>query len=187
MAVAYDPNRTPAPLRRTEYDELVRRGVFEDARVELLYGRVVPMSPAGKPHAYSITRLAKRLIEALGDRASVRVQLPMAAPGESEPEPDLAVVAPGDYLDDHPRTALLLIEVADSSLARDRAKAALYAAAAVAEYWIVNLVDEVVEVHRETSASGYRSIVRHHRGEVLRPTSFADLELPVADMLPPQR
>jgi hypothetical protein len=68
MAVAHDPSRPP--LTRAEYDELVRRGVFEDARVELMYGRVVPMSPAGKPHAYSITKLAKLLIDALGDRAS---------------------------------------------------------------------------------------------------------------------
>lgn len=133
-----------------------------------------------------ITR-ARMFIETLGSRADVHVQQPFAAPFESEPEPDVAVVAPGDYLDDHPKTAWLLIEVADSSLARDRTKAKLYAAAGVTEYWIVNLVDEVVEVHREPRAQGYTNSTRHGRGDVLRLVSFADVEVRVADVLPPVR
>jgi Uma2 family endonuclease len=77
--------------------------------------------------------------------------------------------------------------VADSSLARDRAKAKLYAAAEVLEYWIVNLVDEVLEVHREPRAQGCATTTRHGRGEVLRLASFTDVEVPVADVLPPPR
>jgi Uma2 family endonuclease len=184
MAVAYDPNRVP--LTRAEYDELVRRGALDQARVELLHGRLVSMSPQGEQHAYSVTRLAKILIRALGDRAVVRVQAPFIAPNESEPEPDVAIVAPGDYLDEHPKAASLVIEVADSSLARDRAKAELYSASVI-EYWIVNLVDDIVEVHREPNRDGYGKITRHRRGDVLRPASLAGVEVSVEEMLPPPR
>lgn len=184
MAAAYQTGN--APLSRREYDELVRRGALEDAHVELLYGRIVSMSPIGKPHRYSVTRLAKLFIAALGDRAAVHVQSPFAAPNESEPEPDVAVVAPGDYLDEHPKTAWLIIEVAESSLARDREKARLYAAAAVPEYWIVNLVEGVVEVHRDPQGDRFGTITRHGRADVLRPVAIAGVEVAVANVLPPE-
>src|ERR1700674_406937 len=108
------------PLRRGEYDCLVRAGSFEGERLELLYGRLVTMSPQGERHAFSITRLTEILVRGLAGRAQVRVQLPFAASDISEPEPDLAVVVPGDYLDGHPRRALLVIEVAQASLEEDR-------------------------------------------------------------------
>jgi hypothetical protein len=118
MSVAYERKR--GLLTRTEYEELVRRGVLEDARVELLYGRMVSTSPVGGAHVYGVAHLSKLLIQALGDRANVHVQAPFATPGESEPQPDVAVIPPGDYLDAPPNTAWLIVEVADSSLARDR-------------------------------------------------------------------
>jgi Uma2 family endonuclease len=173
-------------LSRAEYDELVERGVLEDAKVELLYGRIVSMPPIGKPHRYSVSNVAELLMGALRPRARVFVQQPFAAPDESEPEPDVTVVAPGDYLDDHPKAAWLIIEVADSSLLRDRAKAKLYAAAGVSDYWIVNLVDDVVEVHREPHAAGYAMVTKHGRGEVVRLVSFPDVDVRVADILPPE-
>lgn len=182
MAVAFDPDRVP--LTRAEYEKLVRSGALDDAKVELLNGRIVSMSPQGERHAYSVTRLGKLLIQALGDRAVVRVQAPFLAQHESEPEPDVAIVAPGDYLDGHPDAAWLVIEVADSSLARDREKARVYVAS-VTEYWIVNLVDEVVEVYRGRGAAGYATIARHGRGDVLRPEGLAGVEVKVADLLPP--
>jgi Uma2 family endonuclease len=185
MAVAYEPHRVP--ITRIEYEELVRRGAFEDARVELLYGRIASMSPIRGPHRYSVARLARILRKALTEeRARIDVQSSFAAPDESEPEPDVLVVPPGDYLDAPPRQAWLLVEVADSSLARDRAKARLYGAAGVPEYWIINLIDWVVEVHREPRVDGYESITRHLPGDVLRLVSFEDVEVPVADVLPPR-
>jgi tRNA(fMet)-specific endonuclease VapC len=78
------------------------------------------VSPQGTRHAYSIQRLGRLLVQALGDRAQVRVQLPFAASDLSEPEPDVAVVPSADYLDDHPKQALLLVEVAESSVQDDR-------------------------------------------------------------------
>jgi len=176
----------PGPLTRAEYEALVRRGALDDARVELLYGRIVTMSPQGEPHSYCLTELSRELILAIGRRANVRVQMPLAATS-SEPEPDVAVVPPGTYLDEHPTTAWLVIEVADSSLARDRSKARLYAAAGVTEYWLVNLADEVFEVHASPTPEGYGRLTRHGRGETLRVPALPDVEVRVADVLPPPR
>jgi Uma2 family endonuclease len=181
-AVAHEAK---VPITRSEYEELVRRGALEDARVELLYGRIVSMSPIGGPHRYSVWRLARILMVALADRARVEVQSSFAAPDESEPEPDLLVAPLGDYLEAPPNKAWLVVEVADSSLARDRAKAGLYATAGVTEYWIINLIDKLVEVHREPSAGGYASVTAYRRGGLLRMVSFEDVEVPVADILPP--
>jgi Uma2 family endonuclease len=186
MAVAYEDSKL-GPLTRAEYEALVRRGALDDAHVELLYGRLVSMSPQGEPHTYSVSQLMTLLVRALGDRARVRVQAPFAAPDASEPEPDLAVVDPGDYLEGHPETARLIVEVAETSLARDRAKARLYASAGVAEYWIVNLSEHVVEVHRGPRADDYAAVTRHGRGEVLHLVSFADIAVRVAEVLPPER
>jgi Uma2 family endonuclease len=149
-----------------------------------LHGVVVAMTPSKPPHAFSIQKLNLFLVTALGDRAGVRIQLPLALTDDSEPEPDIAVVPPGDYGEAHPGAALLVIEVADSSLRKDRhIKAPLYASAGVPEYWLVNLVDGVVEVHEEPAEGTYRRVTRHARGETLRLESFPDVELRVADIL----
>jgi Uma2 family endonuclease len=109
----------PRPLRRREYDKLVELGFFDDEAVELLYGFVVPMSPKGAPHDASIQWLTERLVPALAGRASVRIQSALIA-GESEPEPDVAVVPPAAYRDRHPSEAWLIIEVAEPFLEKDR-------------------------------------------------------------------
>src|SRR5580658_5885768 len=84
----HQPDR--GPMTRAEYEGLVRRGALDDARVELLYGRLISMLPQGEPHTYSVSQLMTLLVRALGDRARVRVQAPFAAPDASEPEPDVA-------------------------------------------------------------------------------------------------
>jgi Uma2 family endonuclease len=184
MAIAYEASR-PGSVMRSEYEQLVHRGALDDAPVELLYGRLVSMSPQGEPHAYSVSQLMTLLVRALGERARVRVQAPFAASDDSEPEPDVAVVAPGNYLDGHPQSAALIVEVAETSLTRDRTKARLYAAAGVTEYWIVNLVDKVVEVHLDPRVGGYASVTSYRRGGVLRLVAFEDVVVSVADILPP--
>jgi Uma2 family endonuclease len=175
------------PLTRAEYEALVRSGALEDAHVELLYGRIATMSPVGGPHRYCVRHLGRILLIALRDRANVEIQASFAAPDESEPEPDVQVVPPGDYLDAPPNTAWLIVEVADSSLARDRAKAALYGAAGVVEYWIVNLRESVIEVHRGPHRAGYARVTRYGRGEELTLEAFGDVTVPVNDVLPPTR
>ncbi|MGH7294361.1 MAG: Uma2 family endonuclease [Polyangiaceae bacterium] len=155
MAIISPLPGAPAPLTRAEYEELARRGVFDDARVELLNGRISALSPISKEHVYCVQKLGRLLQLAIDDRAKVYSEAPLAAPNDSLPQPDVFVTAAGDYLDDFPHTGTLVVEVADASLRYDRAKAKVYAQATVPEYWIVNLVDGVVEVHREPGASGY--------------------------------
>jgi Uma2 family endonuclease len=171
------------PLRRVEYDQLVDAGAFGDERVELLYGRLIQMSPQGTHHSYAIRRLNKLLVEATSGRAHVQVQLPLAVSDVSEPEPDISVVPLGDYLDHHPKRAMLVIEVSDTSVDRSL-KARLYAEAGVTEYWIVNLIDQVVEVHRSASGGAYSLVTKRCRGEVLELIEFPDVRIPVSDCLP---
>jgi Uma2 family endonuclease len=176
------------PLRRREYDTLVEHGFFEDEHVELLYGFVVPMlaeGPAeGPTHAGPIQRLTKTLILAIGDRAIVRCGHPLAL-GDSEPEPDLALVAPGDYDHEHPTQAWLVIEVSRSSLDKDRGlKARLYAEHGIAEYWVVNLRDRHVEVRTAPAADDYTRQVTYRPGERITLERFVDISLAVDDILP---
>ena len=129
---------------------MIEAGFFRDERVELIQGVVVEESPQNAPHAYAIQVLNRLLMPRLVARADVRVQLPFAPGTHSLPEPDLAVVAIGDYKAAHPSAAILIIEVADASLKFDRQeKAELYARAGVPEYWVVNLADRVIERHTE--------------------------------------
>ncbi len=168
-------------LRRVEYDHLVELGAFERERVELVHGIVVRMTPQGPPHAAPIGRLTAVLVARLGDRALVRVQLPLNGPGDSEPEPDVAVVAPGDHDVAHPSAAHLVVEVSLSSLPYDRGtKAPLYAAMGVPEYWIVDVVAGVIEIHTEPSASGYASQRTARRGETIHLLAFPDAAIEVS-------
>lgn len=171
------------PLRRAEYERMVDQGLFQDERIELLKGAIVEMSPQGAPHAATVQRLT-RLAIALNGRAEVRIQLPLAVTDDSLPEPDLALVAPGDYDRSHPTTAFLVVEVADSSLNKDRSiKAELYARAAVPEYWIANIASRTIEVHSEPLGGRYTRVTPYRPGEVIRLTSFGDVEVAVADIL----
>jgi Uma2 family endonuclease len=131
--------------------------LHEDEHVQLIEGEILEITPQYPPHAATIQLLTRVLMQVFGPDAGVRPQLPLALSDDSEPEPDLAVVA-GDarsYLKVHPTTALLLVEVADSSLAFDRRrKGRIYAAAAIPEYWIVNLAERALEVHRRPQGAG---------------------------------
>jgi len=175
------------PLRRVEYDRLVELGVFdEDEKIELLRGALVAMSPQGADHGYVVERLTKLLIDALGDRGRLRPQAPFAASDVSEPEPDVAVYPPGGYVRAHPDNALLLVEIAHSSLRKDRGiKAEIYAEAEVPEYWVVDLVHGRVEVRTEPRDGVYSRVVTHGRGESIALVAFPDIVLATADFLPP--
>jgi len=186
------PPAPHAPTRITveDYFRLVETGVLaEDDRVELLEGVIVSMAPSGPPHAVVVAAIGKILTLAVGDRAAVRVQLTFVIPPFSAPEPDIAIV-PGSHLDywkAHPSRALLLVEVADSSLAQDRlAKSRIYAAAGVPEYWLVNLRHGVVEVLRDPDPARalYRSVQRFGRGERIGLASLPGVEIDLADLVP---
>jgi Uma2 family endonuclease len=188
MDRALDPALTAdgfRPLRRAEYDRMVALGMFEDERIELLRGLLVPMSPIGPRHSSTIDRLNRLLVMALSERAIVRVQNPFAATEDSEPEPDVCVVPLGDYDEAHPERADLLIEVAETSLRRDRGlKLGIYAENGVPEYWVVDLVERLIEVHSEPSGATYGRVTRFERGQGIRLVRFPDIEIRVDDVVP---
>lgn len=184
MLESIDENQL-RPLLRREYDELIRQGHFEGEKIELLFGVLVRMTPIGAPHSSTVMRVTKLFWSLLPEaRASVRCQQPFAALLDSEPEPDVVLAPPGEYDRDHPEKTLLVVEVSDSSLRRDRGlKARLYALAGVPEYWIVNLVDQVVEVYTEPFDGVFGQLTTYTKGQTLRPQAFPDLEIRVDQIL----
>jgi Uma2 family endonuclease len=176
---------TLRPLSRAEYDRLIQLGWFVDERIELLRGCLVTMSPQGTRHAEVIRRLNRILGRVLADRALVQIQSPIAASDDSEPEPDVAVIPIASYTEDHPRQAWLVIEVAESSLGKDRnIKSQLYAACDVTEYWIVNVPAREVEVHTEPHGDGYRICRRFTAGEEIALARFPEVVVRVDDIIP---
>src|SRR5262252_104691 len=136
---------------RIEFDRLVDLGAFEGEPIELLVGQLIVAEPKGAYHTAAVTVAEYALRAALPSGWIARTQAPVSLDEESEPEPDLVVVPgrPGNYRHVHPARPPLAVEVADSSLAFDRRrKGSLYARAGIPDYWIVNLVDRVVEIHR---------------------------------------
>jgi Uma2 family endonuclease len=172
------------------YFRLIETGVLRaNERVELLEGVIVAMSPQNPPHAAATAQISDVLRDAVRKRAVVRVQSPLVAGGHSVPEPDIAVV-PGrhsDYVGAHPTTALLVVEVADTSLFPDRlTKAAIYATAGIPEYWVVNLRENCIEVFRapDQSAGRYRENAVARRGERVDLITFPGTSIAVDDLLP---
>lgn len=188
------------PLRtrrwtRAEYERLVALGVFRPGeRLELLDGQLLVREPQGSRHAGTIRRVLAALRRALGDTWQIDSQLPFALDDDSEPEPDVAVVPgdPGAYLDAHPSRAMLIVEIAESSYRIDREyKASLYARAGIADYWIVDLVHDAVEVHRDPEASPaahygwrYRAVETLRPPATVAPLVAPDRWIAVSDLLP---
>lgn len=179
---------------RQEYDRLIEIGLLqEDEPIELIEGRLVVAEPQHDPHARAVELVAEALPLALGRRWRIRVQLPLALGPDSEPEPDVSVVrgTPRDAPSGHPTTAALVVEVADSSLRLDRGpKARVYARAGIADYWIVNLIDRVLEVHREPSGprpggqSAYAAVHTLDADAIIAPLAAPPARIAVADLLP---
>ena len=140
---------------RAAYDRLIEVGVFQPGDpVELLGGELVVAEPQSSPHYTAICLAADALRAAFGLGWQIRTQGPIALDDESEPEPDVAVAYGGvrDYSREHPARPVLVVEVAMSSLSLDRNhKGSLYARARLDDYWIVNVVDRVLEVYRQPS------------------------------------
>jgi Uma2 family endonuclease len=179
---------------RAEYDRLVGLGVFEGDRIELIGGQLIVAEPQGEYHASSINTAEYALRAVLPPGFIVRTQAPVALDDDSEPEPDLVVVPgrPSDYRYAHPARPVLAVEVAESSLAFDRLrKGSLFARAGIQDYWIVNLVERVLEVYRdptpETTAPygwQYRSVKILGPPAVVALLAFPSSELPVVELLP---
>ena len=189
--------QAPLTLRRwtrVEYDRLVELGVFQGEPVELIGGRLVVAEPQGSYHASAIGAVGDVLRSVLPPGWLVRVQMPVALDDDSEPEPDLAVV-PGawaDYRERHPARPALVVEVAEASLGFDRGeKAGLYARGGVRDYWIVNLVERVLEVFHDPEQDrtapdgcGYRTVMRLGPGAVVSLIALPFVRIAVSDLLP---
>lgn len=187
MSVGFDRSLAiPAPavvfpVRRVtvaEYHRLAELGVLtEDDRVELLQGVISPKMVHNPPHDGTVDLVDEVLSRSLPAGWRTRIQSAITT-DDSEPEPDVTVVRGGarDYMARHPGPSDigLVVEVADSSLDRDRDKRRIYARAGIDAYWIVNLVDACVEVYTEPSgASSEPTFAREAK-------YFAGNEIPLA-------
>ena len=180
--------------KRIEYERLIECGFFQPGDpIELVGGQLIVAEPQGSAHFSAIRAVEEALRAAFGPGWDVRAQGPLALDEESEPEPDVAVV-PGsfrDYLGGHPSRGVLVVEVSESSLALDREhKGSLYARAGIADYWIVNLVDGVLEVYRMPSSNlaapfgwRYGSAEVLGRGDSVSPLALPGVRIRVADLL----
>jgi len=164
----------------------------ENDRVELIGGEILTVTPQKSPHATGVVLASEALRRVLTPNLHVRTQLPLALGDDSEPEPDVAIVRGSlrDYLKAHPQSAVLLVEISAATLAFDRhVKGSLYARERVAEYWIVNLIESVVEIYRDPTEDGsarfgwsYAQSKRVDRTESI-PLPFGGV-VSVADLLP---
>ena len=191
MATWYSPRR----WTREEYYKMAEQGIIApDERVELIEGEIISMSPQKSRHAATIFVTAKVLSPIFAPHNHVRIQGPLALGPTSEPEPDIAVVAGSerDYMDAHPTTALLVVEVSDTTLAYDRGlKASLYAKAGIPEYWILNLPDQRLEVRREPVPMadqpfgyGYRVVLTLEASQGISPLGTPASHISLGDFLP---
>ncbi|HUR24345.1 MAG TPA: Uma2 family endonuclease [Acidimicrobiales bacterium] len=153
-----------------EYHRMGDTGLFgQDDRVELVEGEIIDMTPVGSRHAACVDRLTRLLVVRIGERAIVRVQNPVQMGDLSEPQPDIAVLAPRTdfYAGAHPGPAdvLLVVEVADTSIGWDRGvKVPMYGRAGVAEAWVVDVNAEAVDVWTQPGPDGYAETRRVARG-----------------------
>lgn len=174
-----------APIHRftiADYRRLAGAGILrEDARVELIEGEIYDMAPIGAAHAFCVNRLAKLLTRVVADEITVSIQNPLQIPPDSEPVPDIMLLRPraDGYCSFLPQPAdvMLVIEVSDTTIARDRGKLAIYARAAIPEAWIVDVTRRIVIVCRDPSAEGYLSV--SEAAGAVSPLALPEIQLSV--------
>jgi hypothetical protein len=182
-------------ITRAEFETLMATGVFApEERLELLAGELVRREPAGTQHAVAVALVSEILARLVFPSMHMRVQLPLALGEYDEPFPVLAVVqgSPREYLNDHPTTALLVVEIAETSLRTDRdIKGSLYAQADIPECWILSLKERVLEVYREPApdakavyGASYRFKQVLTAGDAVQPLFQPDVPIEVQSVLP---
>ena len=176
---------------REQYYRMGELGFFDGKRVERLRGEIIEMSPINWPHVVGCRKTGELLERVFAGIGWVnRGEQPIAL-SESDPEPDVMVV-PGRFEDysDHPTTALLIVEVADSSLAKDTTtKAAVYAEDGIADYWVLDLVNRQLHVYRNPTATpdggaAYRVHTTHAPTDHVSPLAALGASILVSDLLP---
>jgi len=163
-------------LTVADYDAMVAKGAFDDLsqKIELIYGEIQAMNPAGPVHDYYIELITDWSVRSSdSERTSVRVQSGLSLPElDSRPEPDVVWVKRQKYIDRHPGSddVQLIIEVSDSSLPKDRdTKAGLYAKAGIVEYWIVNVSEDCIHVYRKPGNDSYQELTTFVSGDSVAP------------------
>ena len=175
---------------REEYHRMVEAGILREGdRTELIDGRVVLMAPIGPRHSSVVGRITDAF-GVLRESALLWVQNPIAIGRYNEPIPDFALLRRAEdfYSSRHPEPedVLLALEVAHTTRSFDRGvKHPLYSRAGIAEFWLVDLVDDVIEVCREPGPDGYESVRTLRRGDTLRPSAFPDFEVAAESILGP--
>jgi Uma2 family endonuclease len=188
MSMAVEVVAARRRFTRAEYYRMAEVGILrEDDRVELIKGEILEMAPIGRRHKAFVANLGQLLILRLASRALVHVQSGVVLADDTEPEPDVAVLrrraVPYKEREAHAEDVLLLIEVADTSLAYDRStKLHLYAEAGIPEYWVVDSAAEVVEVHRTPGPEGYRDVSRVAGAATLTLLAFPDVALTTTEI-----
>ena len=191
------PSSSPAPHSWTvsDFERMFELDFFApDARLELIEGEIWKKMSQNEPHSRAVMLIQYKLMRVFGEGYLVRMQLPLILGETSKPEPDAAVVR-GSFSDPvfpHPSTAELVVEISDSTLIQDQTtKAAIYARAEIAEYWIVNLVERRLEVRRQPAAMpgellghGYRSTQILLPGESVAPLGAPTAQIGVDELLP---
>jgi Uma2 family endonuclease len=180
-------------LTSAEYYGMMESGIIrEGERVELISGQIFTMAAKGTRHTVSTTRLLKELWRLIEERAIVRCQDPISLPNNSEPEPDLVIarLRSDDYVNSHPapEDIILVIEVADSTIKFDReTKAPLYAAAGIGEYWIIDLIDDRLEIYRQPEGNLYTSIEIVTPPRSINLPQFSEIALKIDDLFPARK
>jgi Uma2 family endonuclease len=189
---------TSVKITIEQYEAMIDRGVFEPReahRVELIPGEIVPIDPRGPtsptdpPHEDTVDELLEWSTEQpLRTVVRVRVQGAINIPElGSQPQPDLVWMVRRNYSKRRPtpEDVLLLFEVSDTTLSKDRGeKAELYAEAGIRDYWLVNINDQCVEVRRDPVGSTYQSLTIYRPGQEIHPLAFPDVSLPVSRLFP---
>lgn len=177
--------------RKLSLDEFHRMGAAgilrEDDRVELIDGEMIERAPIGTRHLAKVNRLSRMLSLAAGRETIVSTQNPIALPPQNEPQPDIALLKPraDDYEGGLPTAAnvLLIIEVADATLAYDRdVKIPIYARHGIAEVWLFDVQGGALSVHLDPTPSGYRRILTPERNETVSPVLLPRVRIDLAEV-----
>jgi Uma2 family endonuclease len=182
---------TISRLKIGQYDRMISAGVFAPLadgrrhRIELIEGELREMSPIGPVHE-NLVDLLNEWSMRIRPRGQVRVRIQnsVGIPElDTAPEPDVAWVNDRSYASGRPEPAdiLLIIEVADSSLEYDCGeKSEIYAAAGIADYWVVNIPDDCVHVYRQPDRGRYPTLITFSSGDEIHPLAFPEIALPVS-------
>jgi Uma2 family endonuclease len=180
------------PLTIDDYHQMIETGIIhEGEHTELISGQIFNMAAKGTRHTVANTELMGELLLLLGRRAKIRCQDPITLPNNSEPEPDIVIakLRSDNYVNSHPAPTdiILVVEVADSTLNFDKnTKAPLYAIAGIKEYWIVNLIDDRLEIYSQPEGAIYTNTQIVLPPRLVNIPQFPEITLDLTTIFPPK-